>query len=111
MADMGRENKKTFDQRNRKHADYDHWNLFEYLPQDAGNEEHGEKRHHVGQYAEGNRHGDFFGSRNSGFQPRNTALIVMIDVFPDHDGIIHHDAEGDDKREHGDHVNTDVHGR
>ena len=62
MAHVGRENKKTFDQRNCKHADDHHGNLFEYLSQDAGNEEHGEKSHHVGQYAEGHRHGDFSGA-------------------------------------------------
>jgi len=111
MAHVGRENKKAFDQRNRKYADYDHRNLFEYLAHDAGNEEHGEKSHHVGQHAEGDRHGYFSGPGYGGVEPWNTALAMMVDVFPNHDGIIHHNAEGNNKREQGDHVNADIHGR
>ena len=33
--------------------------------------------------------------------------MVVIDVFAHHDGVIHHDSQGDDKGKHGDQIDAD----
>ena len=35
-------------------------------------------------------------------------LLVSVNIFTDHNGIIHHNAEDQDKRKHGHHVDGSI---
>ena len=110
VAYMGGEDKEAFDERDTEDT-YDHnGDLAEYFAHKARDKEHGHEGDHVGQDAEGDGHGNFPSPAHRGIKPGQSFLVIMINVFPHHDGIIHHDTQGDDEREHGHHVDAYAHG-
>ena len=106
---MGRQHKDGFQQRNEKHDAHHHGNRLEYFPHGSGDEIKGHEGHDVGQDAERYRRRKFARPDNGRFDKRLSLLVVVVDVLADNDGIVDHNAQGDDVGEHRHHVDADVH--
>ena len=102
------QDQETFDQRCGQHHDHGKGNICDQIAEPARNHRQPQKRDHRGQRGGKDRHchapgGPFGGGRGRLAQTSEPG----IGMFAHHDGIVDHDAKGDDQREKRDHVDRD----
>ena len=65
----------------------------------AAHERDGHKHRHQGQGGGNHRKGDLFCAPVGGQQWRFTLINPALDVFQHHDGVVHHQADGENHRQ------------
>ena len=108
VSQVGGKHEHAFHQRDRYGGDHNDGDGKKNLTRDSRDKKQGHEGHDIRQNAESDRLYDFPSSLYGSLQVRVPLLTVFIDVFPDHDGIIHHNAKGNDEREHGHHIDADA---
>ena len=96
VTQVGRKHEQALTKRD-KEDDHDHdGDHLEDPAHRAGDEIEWHEHDDVCQDAEDNRQGHLTGALDGGLDERHTLLVIVVDVFAHHDGIVHHDAQGDD---------------
>ncbi len=111
MGQVGRQNQKAFQPGDQKNSDHHRRNDTPGFPHHARNKRERQKCRHVRQNAESDGNGYVFCPLNRRLQMGHALLTIFIDVLARHDGVIDHNPEGDDEREHGNHVDAHPHQR
>ena len=83
----------------------------EHLAHDSRNEVQGHECGHVGEDAEGHGGRDLACPQDGGVQKIFPLLVIVIDIFSNDDGVVHHDTYGHNEGEKCDHVDGDAQDR
>jgi len=105
---MGRQDKQTFDQRDTKHRRHHQRHGFKNLPHFTRDVHDGHKGDHIGGYRKKNRNSNSFCSLGGGIQEPHALAPAIIDIFPHHYGIVHHNAQCHDKGKHTYHIDGEI---
>ena len=105
MSKVIRQHQQRFHQRKHQHGDHDHRDGQAQLRLRAGYEQQGRKRRHRREYRENDRATDPPRPPDCGGQASNAPFPFRIDAFPDHDRIVHHNAQCKHKAHQREHIN------
>ena len=105
---MGRQDEQGLKERDGKDTHHNHWNIAEYLAHGAGDKVERHEGNDVGDHCKGDRHGHLARALDRGLKGIVAPLFIAVDVFTDNNGVVDHDAKGDDKGEQRDHIDADT---
>ncbi len=109
MAEMGGEDEQTFHKRDDERTDHHHRDNAENLSGHTRYEINRQKRRYIGQNTERHRKGNLPRPPGRRLHKRKALLMIAVNVFSHHNGIVHHNSQGNDEGEHRKHIEADPH--
>ena len=108
VGQVVRQHKRRFDQGEQQHGDDDDRQRLPDVSVASRQEEQRHEGGHRREHGERERQGDSPGAANRRHDAGRSALAFLVDVLGDDDGVVDHDADGQDEREQGDRVDREV---
>ena len=108
VRQVRRQNPERLDQREQETRDHDQRNGPHDLAHRAGHRQQRSKRGDRREHGKHHRHGDLARALNRTREAVSVSTLMGVHVLTDDDRVIHHDAEHQDEREQGNHVQRHV---
>ncbi len=107
---MRGKDEEGFYQRHKQNRNDYHRDHADEFTHGATDEEQRRKSGHRRKNRENHRHAHLLGAGDGRRQVGGAPLSMFVDVFSDHDGIIDHDPQGEDKGKQGYHIDRNAQG-